>query len=120
MQRNRVALGEQERQERHTLLALGAERAQVTSIERNGELVAMRAVSGEAPLHVLAHALSELGSQLFGLRGGGAGPVGNRQFAVQPQRRSDPCVPLCNRVECMTTIAHERDAVARELHIPTR
>ena len=47
-----VALGQQQREQRQTLLALGAVGAQLAPVAGERELVAVRAVAGEAALEV--------------------------------------------------------------------
>ena len=63
--RQRLALGEQQRQQREALLALRAVGAQLAPVAQQREVVAVRAVAGEAALEVGVDALGELGRELL-------------------------------------------------------
>ena len=65
-------LGEQEREEGYALLPLGAVRAQGAAVARQGDVVAVGTVAGEAAREIVVAALGELGSELVWV--GGAGP----------------------------------------------
>ena len=59
-----VALGQQQRQQREPLLALRPVGPQLAPVAQQHELVAVRAVLGEAALEVGVAPLGELGGQL--------------------------------------------------------
>src|SRR5664279_1318871 len=58
-----AALGEQQGEQGEALFALGAVDAQLAPIAHDRELVAVRAVAGEAALEVSREALLELGAE---------------------------------------------------------
>ena len=58
---DRLALGQQQRQQREPLLALRAVGAQLASLAQGGEVVAVGPVAGEAALEVAVDALGQLG-----------------------------------------------------------
>ena len=59
------ALGEQQREQRQALLALGAVEAQLAPIAQQGQLVAVGSVAGEAALEVAGQARLQLGDELI-------------------------------------------------------
>ena len=61
--RQLLALGQQEREQPEPLLAARAVRAQLAALAAEAEVVAVRAVAGEAALEVGVEALGELGGQ---------------------------------------------------------
>ena len=60
------ALGEQQREQAHPLLALRAVGAQLAPVAQQRDVVAVRAVGGEAALEVGVEALGQLGRQRLG------------------------------------------------------
>ena len=62
-----LALGEQERQQAEPLLAARAVGAQLAALAAEAEVVAVRAVAGEAALEVGVVALGQLGGQRLGV-----------------------------------------------------
>src|SRR4029077_18596861 len=72
---DRLALGQQQREQPEPLLALRPERPQVAAAELRGELVSVRAVAREAPLEVLLEASGELVAEALRRRGTGAWSV---------------------------------------------
>ena len=69
MRGQRVALGQQQREQAHPLLTLGAVRTQLASLAAGHEIIAVRAVAGEPALQVTADPLAQLCGQL--VRGAG-------------------------------------------------
>jgi hypothetical protein len=63
--RERLALGQQQRQQPQALLALGAEDPQLPVVAQEREVVAVRPVLGEAALQVGVQALGELRRELL-------------------------------------------------------
>ena len=63
--REHRALGEQQGQQSEPLLALGAVHAQLAAVAEDRQLVAVRAVAGEAALEVAREALPQLGDELL-------------------------------------------------------
>ena len=61
-----LALGQQQREQAEALLAARAVGAQLAALAPEREIVAVRAVAGEAALEVGVHALGELGGQRLG------------------------------------------------------
>ncbi len=69
------ALGQQQRQQRQALLALGAVDAQLAPVAQDRELVAVGPVAGEATLEVAGQPLAQLGQELLLAGGARARPV---------------------------------------------
>ena len=67
------------------LLAARAVGAQLAALAAEGEVVAVRAVAGEAALEVGVDALGELGGQRLGVVGLRARPVAQLDLALQPE-----------------------------------
>ena len=65
--RQLLALGEQQRQQAEPLLAARAVGAQLAAVAAEGEVVAVRAVAGEAALEVAVDALGQLGGERLGV-----------------------------------------------------
>ena len=66
--RDRLPLGEQQREQTEPLLALRSVDPQLAALARTRrQLVAVRAVAGEAALEVARRALGELGGELVGV-----------------------------------------------------
>ena len=81
--RQRLALGQQQRQQRQALLALRAVGAQLAPAAQQREVVAVRAVAGEAALEVRRRVLGELGGELGRVRR----PASAACSAAAPRRR---------------------------------
>ena len=83
----RLALGQQQRQQRQPLLALGAVGAQLAALARGDEVVAVGPVAGEAALEVAVDALAQLRGELLRRRRLRSRPVAQRGLAVQARGR---------------------------------
>ena len=64
----RLALGDEQRQQRQPLLALRPVGAQGAPVALEHEVVAVRAVAGEAPVQIAVHPFGELGGERLGRR----------------------------------------------------
>ena len=116
----RRAFGEQQRQQRQPLLALRPVDAQLAPVAQQEQLVAVRAVTGEAAVQVGVEPLRELGGELLGRLGLGARAIAKRRGAEEPELggdRREACVEVSDRAG---TVVPQRDAVARELEVPGR
>ena len=82
--RDRLALGEQQREQAEPLLTLRAVDPQLAALPDSHELVAVRAVPGEATLDVARRALGELRRQLRRRPSPGARPVRDRHLGPSP------------------------------------
>ena len=114
----RVALGQEEREEREALLALRPVGAQLAPVAQQGEVVAVRAVAGEAPLEVRRQPLGQLVGEL--LRGRGARPrsVAELRGAGQPEVRRERGEALLQERHGARAVVAQGEGVAGELEVP--
>ena len=84
--RERLALGQQEREQAQALLPARAVGAQVAALAAEDEVVAVRAMAGEAALEVGRDPLGQLGGERLRGRGPRARPVGDRRATPSSPR----------------------------------
>ena len=111
-------LGEQERQQRETLLALRAVCAQLAPIAQQREVVAVGPVRGEAALEVGVDALGQLGGQLLRSGGARARAVAQLGLAVEAELLSSRDEAIAQQRNGSRAIVAQGDAMARELEVP--
>ena len=102
-------------------LAARAVGAQLAPVAPQREVVAVRAVAGEAALEVAVGALGQLGGQRLGGLRARARPVARAR--PLPRARARPrgsAKRPARRVDDLGAVAHQRDAVARERRVPRR
>ena len=116
--RERLALGEQQRQQRQPLLALRAVRAQLAPVAQQRDVVAVRAVAGEAALEVGVDALGELGGELVGVGGARARPVAQLGPVAEPERGGDRGEARREQLDDRRAVVAQRDPVARRARRP--
>ena len=115
-----AALGQQQRQQPEPLLAARPVGAQLAAGAAQHELVAVRAVAGEAALEVGVDALGELGGELLRPLGLRARPVGELRAALEPERLGAGGERLVELGDRGGAVGGEGDPVAGELLIPRR
>ncbi len=82
---DRLALGQQQRQQRQPLLTLGAIGTELAAAVQHREVIAVRPVAGEATVEVAVHALGELLDELVGHRRPRSRAVAGLGFSFQSQ-----------------------------------
>ncbi len=115
----RLALGEQQRQQPQALLALRAVGAQLAPVADQRQVVAVRAVPGEAALEVAVEALGQLGGELLRRRRPrprAVAQLASRRAARGPRRCA--AEPSATSAIAALAVGAQRDRVAAELEVP--
>ena len=118
--RERLALGEQQRQQREPLLALRAVRAQLAAAAQQAEVVAVRPVAGEAALEVRRRVLGELGGEARCVGRTRPRLVAQLATLAEPQRLGDRGEARGEQVDRGGAVVAQGDAMAGELGVPRR
>ena len=118
--RDRLALGQQQRQQRQALLPLRAICAQLAALALRRDVIAVGPMASEAAFEIAVHALGELGAQLLRRRSpltaaGRRARDRRRARARRSSRLNGSAIASTARA----AVVHQRDPVARRAARPS-
>ena len=116
--REHGALGQQQRQQGETQLALRAVAAQLTPIAGEHELVAVRAVGAIAALQLAGEAFAQLRHELLDIGSARARAVAHDGLATQPKLGRPRCERLVQKLHHAFAVFPQGDRVTSQLAIP--